>query len=251
MAIRRESHYLETEMFDKAHPGYRTRGRLRNSLALSIRAAALLVPVACACLFLTPRPAGAGQSPLTASLTASPTTATVGQAVNFVFQLQSNGGPDVGITLNSIDFGDGNSIDAGIGGAGTQPIGWPSHAYDQPGTYTARLDGATSDGATASSTVTITVLARPTAPNISLKANPATPAVGQSVSFDYSVSGLPDGSGSMQMRFGDGTSAQLSGANGSTSHSYASNGTYPAILVVTDQTGQVVGAGSTTVQVGG
>jgi PKD repeat protein len=238
-------------MFDQARPGHRARSRVRRGLAMTLRVAFAVIPVACFCLFLAPHPVGAGQSPLTASLTASPTTVTVGQAVNFVFQLQSNAGPDVGITVNSIDFGDGNSIDAGIGGAGTQPIGWPSHAYDQPGTYTARLDGTTSDGASASSTVAITVLARPTAPNISLKSNPASPSVGQSVSFDYSISGLPDSAGSMQLAFGDGTSQQLSGASGSASHSYSKNGTYPAILVVTDQTGQVLGAGSTTVQVGG
>jgi hypothetical protein len=70
------------------------------------------------------------------------------------------------------------------------------------------------------------------------------------VNFDYSISGLPDSSGSAQLNFGDGTSQQLNGASGSVSHSYAHNGSYPAILVVTDQSGQILGAGSTSIQVG-
>jgi PKD repeat protein len=220
-------------------------------IARVTRIVAVIAFVGAGWMLIGPRPAGAGQAPLTASLTGSPTTVTVGQAVSFMFSLQSSGGPDVGITVNTIDFGDGNSIDAGIGGAGTQPIGWPSHAYDQPGTYTARLDGQTSNGDAASSSVTITVVDRSTPPNITLKANPGTPASGQSVSFEYAISGLPASAGSMQIAFGDGTSAQLSGPTGTTAHSYANNGAYSAILVVTDQSGQVLGAGSTIVQVGG
>jgi PKD repeat protein len=241
-------------MFLLARPFRHYGGASKSQAIWTVGGLLGLIAVIFACLCLAPRPAvaGSGQQELTASLTASPTTVSVGQAVSFFFALHSNGGPDVGIPLVNVDFGDGSSIDGGIGGPGAQPIGWPSHSYDTPGTYTARLDGATSDGATASSSVTITVLAAPsTPPNISLKANPASPSLGQPVNFDYAVPGLPDSGGSMQLNFGDGTSAQLSGTSGSASHSYAHDGAYPAILVVTDQSGQILGAGSTTVQVGG
>jgi hypothetical protein len=74
----------------------------------------------------------------------------------------------------------------------------------------------------------------------------------QPVNFDFSVSGVPAGvTPTIQLSYGDGSSDPLSAASGTASHSYASGGSYPAIVTVSDQTGQILGAASIIIAVGG
>jgi len=98
-------------------------------------------------------PASSGNQPPIASASASPTSGTAPLAVSF--NGASSSDPDGTITSYAWDFGDGTS------GTGVTA----SHTYTPPGTYTARLTVTDNDGATATSTVNITVnSATPNAP---------------------------------------------------------------------------------------
>jgi len=161
--------------------------------------------------------------PPTASFTFSPTSPTTGQNVSF--NGASSFDPDGSIVQYSWQFGDG----ATDSGATT------SHSYSSAGTYTARLTVIDDDGATHSTTRLVTVQPSPNQPpTASFTFSPTSPATGQNVSFNGTSSFDPDGSiAQYSWQFGDG--ATDSGAT--TSHSYASAGTYTARLTVTDDDG--------------
>ena len=135
----------------------------------------------------------AGNVPLTADLTASPTSGTAPLAVSFTDV--STGGP----TSWSWNFGDGNTS--------TQQN--PTHTYSTAGTYSVSLTASNATGsATASKTNYIVVTVPP--PDFTITASPSSASVvaggtarytvtlaatnGFSGAVNLSVSGLPSGS---------------------------------------------------------
>ena len=112
-----------------------------------------------------------------ASFTASPSSANAGVPVNFTVTPTAN----ANISNVVIDFGDGTSTNLGaIGAAATVP-----HTYRSPGTYTATARATDGTGDTSSLSTTVLIGALP----VTLSAAPATPTVGQPVTF--TASGIP------------------------------------------------------------
>jgi len=195
------------------------------------------------------RPLFAGQaSSLAAALTDDPTTVATGQPVGFTWRV---GGPSfaplTAVAAATIDFGDGGTF---YGGSGSGQVlnGTTVHAYAVPGTYSAVLQGVTQDGESVTSTATISVTSGARLAAVQLQALPASPAVGQSVSFTYSITGPPGTTATIS--YGDGTVETLAGLSGAASHAYQSAGTYAALLAATGNSGQVVGAASAIVDIG-
>lgn len=152
-----------------------------------------------------------GDAPLTVSFDASVSSDSDGTIIAYVWA-----------------FGDGAT------GAG-ETI---EHIYDDPGTYTARLTVADDDGATSTSTVTITVLGAVNQPPVAEFTASATggsaPLV---VNFDASASQDSDGSiDSYTWDFGDGTT----GTGVMTNHTYDAAGTYTVRLTIMDDDGASV-----------
>ncbi len=115
--------------------------------------------------------------PPTASFTFSPTSPVTGQNVSFNGTASFD--PDGSITQYSWQFGDG----ATDSGATT------SHSYSSAGTYTARLTVTDDDGATHSTTRSVTVVA-PQLPDLvvsNITHSPTTPQIGASVGFQITI----------------------------------------------------------------
>ncbi len=158
----------------------------------------------------------------TAALTATPTQLEEGsEPVSFDGSASSDTGGS--IVSYAWDFGDGTTAQGATA----------SHTYSTAGTYLARLAVTDSLGEIDTATTTVTVTDEP--PVAAFAAGVATPEAGQSVSFDGSASSDSDGSiGLYAWRFGDGHT----GTGQKPSHTYASAGTYPVTLTVTDSSGQ-------------
>lgn len=124
------------------------------------------------------------------------------------------------------DFGDGNT---GSGSA-------PTHVFQSTGTYTVDLTVADNDGATDSTSETITVTddgssAGNSSPDASFTASPTSGEAPLNVAFDASDSTDSDGSiTSYSWDFGDG----YSDSGVAPDHTYSSSGTYSAELTVID-----------------
>ena len=171
-----------------------------------------------------------------ASLTANATTGTAPLDV----QLDLAGADSDGTIASwSLDFGDGNST------SGTALPTTRVKQYATPGSYTATLTVTDDLGATATSTVALTVNARPTAGlSVNLTSGTAPLAV------DYSLTGADaDGSvASWTLQFGDGTQATGTTLPLLQGKTYNASGTYTANLTVTDNVGATATA-SVTVSV--
>jgi PKD repeat protein len=212
---------------------------LQPSLSASALRAQVLgnaVPMGSANIFgqgrLVLQPLSPANHPPVASFSFFPASAIVGQSVSFNASASTDS--DGVIVSMSWTFGDGTT------GSGTTP----THAYGAPGTYTVTLTVQDNDGATGSASQTVSVAAAANQPpSASFSATPSSALVGQSISFNAAASIDADGAiVSYSWAFGDGSS----GSGVTTSHSYASPGTYTVFLTVQDNHGA---SGTTSRQV--
>lgn len=144
--------------------------------------------------------------------------------------IQFNGGATGGVAPYSWgwDFGDGGFSNAQS----------PSHVYATSGTFTATLTVTDNSGTIVSDSATVTISALlPPIPLFSF--NPASPVVGQAVTFDGSASYAQEPNTTIilyEFRFGDGEVATNVGPT--TTHVYATAGAFQVVLTVTDILGQ-------------
>jgi len=150
-----------------------------------------------------------------AAFTATPTTITPGQSVQFTDQ--STNTP----TSWFWNFGDGS----------TATTKNPSHTYASAGTFTVILTATNSYGYnSATKTNYITVNAAGISPVATFTATPTTITAGQSVQFTDQSTNTPT---SWSWTFGDGGTS----TSQNTSHTYASAGTYTVALTATNSFG--------------
>ncbi|MFF1632848.1 PKD domain-containing protein [Leifsonia sp. NPDC058248] len=142
--------------------------------------------------------------------------------LSVAFDASGSADPDGTVASYAWDFGDGST------GTGVNP----THVYGSAGTFTVSLtvtDGQGLAGTAVTHDVT-TVLPPNQLPTASFTATPNGLAVG----VDGTASNDPDGTiASYAWDFGDGGTATTSTAN----HTYATGGTYPVQLTVTDNRG--------------
>lgn len=169
----------------------------------------------------------------TAAAAGTPGTGKAPLLVSF----SSAGSGDVDGTITyTWDFGDGSPEKTSAN---------PTHTYTTPGTYTATLTVTDDFGATDTATVTTVVTPNqaPTAVANADVQNGPRPLV---VNFDGTSSTDPDGTiAGYAWDFGDGGSS----TSATPSHTYTTQGTYTASLVVTDDNGTASAADSLTITV--
>src|SRR6266576_3888557 len=153
----------------------------------------------------------ANQSP-TAAFTSSCSSLTC----NFT---NTSSDPDGSITLNSWNFGDGQ----------TSTVQNPSHSYGAAGTYTVTLTVTDNQGGTNSVSRNVTV----TVPNQPPTANFTSSCSALSCNFTSTSSDADGSIASYAWTFGDGGTSTAQNP----SHSYAAGGTYTVTLRVTDNQG--------------
>jgi PKD repeat protein len=152
----------------------------------------------------------------TASFTATPNNLSVS------VDGSASSDPDGTVASYSWNWGDGTPADSGA---------TASHTYAAGGQYTITLTVTDNNGGTGTTTRSVTVTAPNQNPTASFTATPN----GLAVSVDGSASSDPDGTvASYSWNWGDGTAA---GTGATASHTYASGGSYPIALTVTDNRG--------------
>jgi PKD repeat protein len=158
--------------------------------------------------------------PPVVSFIKSATSVFTGVVVNF--NASGSFDPDGVIVGYFWTFGDGTNA-SGV---------TTTHSYADNGTILVTLRVTDNDGATATSTATVTILNRP--PIASFTQSSSTVSTGDTVNFNASASYDPDGLiASYFWSFGDGANATGMTVN----HSYIENGSYTVILTVTDNDG--------------
>ncbi len=150
-----------------------------------------------------------------ASFTSTPTDLTVD------FDGTGSSDPDGTVASYAWAFGDGTT------GTGASP----SHAYTTAGTYTVSLTVTDDGGATDTKTGPVTVKAANVKPTAAFTSSTTENVA----SLNAGTSTDPDGTiASYAWDFGDGTA---DGSGATTTHSFATNGTYQVKLTVTDNDG--------------
>ncbi len=171
---------------------------------------------------------GSNQPPV-AALSATPTSGKAPLAVNF--DASSSTDADGTVASYGWDFGDGAS------GSGVSV----NHTYDSAGSYLATLTVTDNEGAPATDTVTITVLANQP-PQASFTVSPISGEAPLAVSLDASASTDSDGTiSSYGWDYGDGNS----GSGVTTSHTYQDAGSYIVTLTLADDDGAMASASDT------
>lgn len=168
---------------------------------------------------------GGGNTPPTASFTATPSSGTLPLTVAF----DASASTDVGgsIVTYAWNFGDGGTSQS------TTPT--TSRLYTTAGTYTVTLTVTDNQGATNSTTRTVTVNTPNLPPTADFQFAPSTGSAPLFVFFDGSLSTDPDGPiASYTWDFGDGTAA---GSGQTPTHIFATAGTYTVRLTVQDMLG--------------
>ena len=160
----------------------------------------------------------------TVILSSSPSTPSPGDTVNFDGSSTTD---DVAIASYSWDFGDNSPLVTGA---------TATHAYSNPGTFTANLTVTDSLGQAKSMTKLIIVDAQPaltvTGPSTALTSQIVTLSLASSTSF-------PGGSiSTIKIDWGDGKTDNLSGGSTSATHIYTTAGTYTVTVTSTNNNGK-------------
>jgi PKD repeat protein len=135
------------------------------------------------------------------------------------FDSGASSDPDGSVSSYSWEFGDGTN----------SSVANPAHTYASAGDYVVKLTVKDDKGASSSVTHTSSVTAPP--PNQAPTAAFTSTCAGGTCTFDASGSSDPDGAvASYAWDFGDGTT----GTGGSTSHTYATSGSFAVVLTVKD-----------------
>ena len=174
--------------------------------------------------------ANGADRPPTASFAASPNPAPSGQAVTF--DASGSSDPDGQVVKYEWDL-DGN----GSYEVDTDTSPEAARAFSTPGEHQVGLRVTDDEGATATTTRTVTVQNR--APSASFTASPNPAPSGQAVTFDASGSSDPDGE-VVKHEWdlnGDGSYETDGGAATTVSHSFESAGSHQVGLRVTDDEG--------------
>ena len=181
-------------------------------------AAAAVVGIAAAVILTTPPPTPPPTgAPLSASVSASPSSGAAPLSVSFSPGVSGGTAP---YTYNW-QFGDG----------GTSTEASPSHTYKSGGAYTAILTVTDAKGNVAQSSASVSVTSGPpTVLSVSALASPTSGNAPLSVNFASTVSGGTSPY-TYNWDFGDGSSPS---SNPNPTHSYTSPGTYTAKLTVVD-----------------
>jgi PKD repeat protein len=145
-----------------------------------------------------------------------------------------------------VNWGDGSSSDLGAL-SGTQSV---AHVYQSAGNFPVTAVITDSSGFTQTVSNSVSVVATPVSTII---ITPTVPAAGHPVSVTFQIQVTPPTGVAIQnavINFGDGTSSQLGGVNGTITvqHTYTGAGSFPVLLTVTDTLGRTT-TGSTIVTV--
>ena len=160
-----------------------------------------------------------GPRPPVADFAASPSPVNPGSPVTF--DATASFDPDGTIVSYAWEFGD-STVGSGV---------MPTHAYANPGVYTAILTVVDNQSLSSDATHQVTVNAPPRA---AFQFSPGTIYIGVSVTFDGSASTDPDGTiASYSWDFGDG----YFGTGVQASHGYAARGAFGVELTVVDNLG--------------
>ena len=157
----------------------------------------------------------------TASLSANPSSG--GAPLEDTFDASNSEDQDGIIDTFEWEFGDGNSGSGRI----------VEHSFSSPGEYTVTLTVTDNDGATDTTTRSISV--EESSPNAALKVEPKEGEAPLTVEFDLSQSEDPDGViEEYTLKFGDGQSTSGSDILDVIEHEYKTAGEYTATLQITD-----------------
>ena len=155
-----------------------------------------------------------------------------------------SGDVKIQVTLLGGDNAVGSGLFIGAGSSASGSTLTPSHVYANPGTYTATLSATDAAGHSGNSTTAVTVNDVP--PTVTVTDPP--PVAGSPVSFTASatdVSPAVQAAGyTYAWTFGDGTT----GTGGTSSHTYATAGTYTVTVTAMDEYGKT-GTASETITI--
>jgi PKD repeat protein len=176
---------------------------------------------------------------LRVSFTEDRTSATTGQQITLTITASS---PTGTLTSLKIFWGDG-TIDVLPGSATTDSHVYVSTGNSKTASFQVYVNATDNSGVSVkSATATKIISDRP--PVAAFTFSPTAPAVGQTVAFDASASNDPDGTiTSYAWNFGDGTT----GSGVTTSHVYATAGSFAITLTVTDNSGNMGTATTNTI----
>jgi PKD repeat protein len=175
----------------------------------------------------------------TADIYANETTVETGETISFNGLNSSDS--DGFINRYEWSFGDGSPNVTGSS---------VTHSYADDGTYTVELTVKDDNGATNSTSVTITVNNRQ--PTANFTYSPIRPIASNSVSFDASNSSDPDGSISKYQWDWDGDgNYETTTTSSTTSHTVATTGSYNVTLRVVDDDGDATVTNETVQVIGG
>ncbi|GGL87428.1 PKD domain-containing protein [Nakamurella endophytica] len=152
-----------------------------------------------------------------------PTAAWTSTKNGLTLSVDGTPSSDADGTVASYSWNWGDGTAAGTGAT-------PSHSYAAGGTYTVTLTVTDNQGATATKSADVSVVAPNQAPTASFVA----PTSQLTANFDASASSDPDGTiTAYAWNFGDNST----GSGKTAAHTYAAGGTYPVTLMVTDNQG--------------
>jgi len=165
------------------------------------------------------RPPPPGPRPPVADFVASPSPTDPGSPVTF--DASASFDPDGTIVSYTWEFGD-STVGSGV---------MPTHAFANPGVYTAILTVVDNQSLSSNATHQVTVN---TPPRVAFQFSPGTIYIGVSVAFDGYASTDPDGTiASYSWDFGDGSF----GTGVQPSHVYSAKGLFGVELTVVDNLG--------------